>query len=88
MILCGNPLPWVTSLKHLGTRVTNQVDGCQLDMKQKIAMYIDKNCNLNQEFYFALPATKIKVKNIYNCHFYGSQVWDLLSKGARNFEGT
>ena len=88
MILCGNPLPWVTSLKHLGTRVTNQIDGCQMDMKQKIAMYIDKNCNLNQEFYFAHPATKFKVNSIYNCHFSGSQVWNLFSAGAGNFEGT
>ena len=61
MYLCGNPLPWVDSLKHLGTRITNQIDGCQLDMKQKIARYIDRNCSLNQEFYFAHPMTKIQV---------------------------
>ena len=29
MFLCGNPLPWVTSLKHLGSTVTNKLDGCQ-----------------------------------------------------------
>ena len=62
MYMCGNPLPWVNNLKHLGTRITNQLDGCQLDMKQKIARYIDRNCSLNQEFYFAHPMTKIKVK--------------------------
>ena len=88
MYLCGNPLPWVNNLKHLGTRITNKIDGCQLDMKQKIARYIDRNCSLNQEFYFAHPMTKIKVNNIYNCHFSGSQVWNLFSPGATSFEGT
>ena len=47
MIMCGNPLPWVISLKHLGTKVSNNVDGCQADIKQKVASYIDRNCNLN-----------------------------------------
>jgi hypothetical protein len=88
MVLCGNPLPWVSSLVHLGTRVTNQIDGCQQDMKQKIAKYIDKNCTLNQEFSFAHPSTKITLNNIYNCHFSGSQVWNLFSQGAASFEGT
>ena len=86
MYLCGNPLPWVNSLKHLGTRVTNQIDGCQIDMKQKVGRYID--FSLNQEFHFAHPMTKIKVNNIYNCHFLGSQVWNLFSPGANSFEGT
>ena len=29
--LCGNPLPWVDSLKHLGNMVSNQIDGGQID---------------------------------------------------------
>ena len=64
MILCGNPLPWVTSLKHLGTTVTNKIDGCQQDMRQKRAKYIDRNCNLTQEFKFAHPETKIQTRLI------------------------
>ena len=88
MVLCGNPLPWVTSLKHLGTTITDKIDGCQQDMKQKIASYVDRNCSLTQEFYFAHPVTRIKVNNVYNCHFSGSQVWDLFSRGASRFEGT
>ena len=87
MILCGNPLPWVDSLNHLGTKVTNKIDGCQLDIKQKIARYIDKNCNLNQEFSFSHPETKLMINKIYNCHFSGSQVWDLFSPGVTSFEG-
>ena len=88
MVLCGKPLPWVSSLVHLGTRVTNQIDGCQQDMKQKIPKYIDKNCTLLQEFSFAHPSAKITLNNIYNCHFSGSQVWNLFSQGAASFEGT
>ena len=57
-------------------------------MKQKMAKYIDKNCNLIQEFHFAHPSTKISLNNIYNCHFSGSQTWDLFSKGAVQFEST
>jgi hypothetical protein len=88
MYLCGNPLPWVKSLVHIGTRVTDQIDGCQQDMKQKIAGYMDRKCSINQEFHFAHPTTKIRLNSIYNCHFSGSQVWNLFSKGATSFEGT
>ena len=88
MILCGNPLPWATSMKHLGTTVTNKIDGCQQDMRQKTAKYIDKNCNLTQEFKFAHPETKIEINRIYNTHFSGSQVWDLFSPGFASLEAT
>ena len=88
MFLCGNPLPWVDSLKHLGTRITNKIDGCQLDLKQKTAEYINRTCSLNQEFKFAHPDSKIKVNSIYNCHFSGSQVWDLFSPGFTRLEST
>ena len=88
MILCGNPLPRVNSLKHLGTRVTNKIDGCQQDLKQKTAAYIDRNCNLTQEFRFAHPETKILVNRIYNCHFSGSEIWDFFSPGFSSLEGT
>ena len=88
MFLCGNPLPWVDSLKHLGNMVSNQVNGGQLDMKQKIARYIDKNCSINQEFFFAHPMTKLTLNKIYNGHFSGSQIWDIFSQGAEKFYST
>ena len=74
------------NLKHLGSMVSNQIDGGQLDMKHKMAKYIDRNCSLNQEFNFIHPSTKLKVNSIYNCHFSGSQIWDLFSNGATKFE--
>ena len=81
--LCGNPLPWVTKLKHLGNTISNQLDGNQLDVKVKAAKLIDKNNSICQEFYFAHPETKVKLNNIYNNHFTGSQLWKF---GTREFE--
>ena len=86
LLLCGNPLPWVSQLKHLGNTISNSMDGNQLDIKIKSARYVDKNISLNQEFYFAHPETKVKVNNIYNNHFTGSQLWKLGSKELGKFE--
>ena len=88
MYLCGNPLPWVDNLKHLGNMVSNKIDGGQMDMKQKMAGYIERNCTLNQEFHFAHPRSKIQLNTIYNCHFSGCHIWNLFSQGARQFEST
>ena len=88
LMLCGNPLPWVDKLLHLGNMISNKIDGCQLDMKQKQAMYIEKNCTINQEFSFAHPSSRFLVNKIYNCHFSGCQLWNLFSKGADKFYST
>ena len=52
LMLCGNPLPWVDKLKHLGNTISNKMDGNQLDIKVKAGMYIDKNNYIAQQFYF------------------------------------
>ena len=57
-------------------------------MKQKIARYIERNCSLSQEFHYAHPSTKISLNTIYNCHFSGSQVWNIFSPGSTQFEST
>ena len=75
-------------LKHLGNTVSNTMDGGQLDIKIKRAKYIDKNNSLQQEFYFAHPETKVKVNNIYNSHFTGSQLWKFGSNELGKFEAT
>ena len=76
------------NLVHLGNTVANKIDGGQLDMKRKVARYVDKNCNRNQEFNFAHPSSKIRLNQIYNCHFSGCQTWDLFSQGAEKFYST
>ena len=88
IILCGNPLPWVNSFKHLGTTVTNQINGCKKDMEIKNARYIEKHNQLMQEFYWADPDTITLINNIYNSHFYGSNCWDIFSEGSDRLEAT
>ena len=66
--LCGNPLPWTDKCQHLGTLITTKIDGCEEDIKNKNARYIARNVELNQEFSFAHPLTKLKINSIYNYH--------------------
>ena len=86
--LCGNPLPWTDKCKHLGTTITSKIDGCEEDMKIKNAMYVKKNLELNQEFYFAHPTTKLKINNIYNSHYSSSPLWNLFGHGAQKLESS
>ena len=79
--LCGNNLPWVDKLKHLGNTIANVIDGCQLDIKVKNFMYIGRNNAICQELYFAHPQCKFKVNCIYNNHYTGSQLWLFGSNG-------
>ena len=88
LLLCGTPLPWVNKIKHLGNYISNTMDGNQLDVKVKAANYIDKNNSLCQEFYFAHPESKVKINNIYNGHWTGSQLWRFGSRELQKLEGT
>ena len=58
------------------------------DIKVKRARFISKNNELNQEFWFSHPSTKLKVNLIYNFHFTGSVLWDLFSKEAIMLENS
>ena len=80
-------LPWVTSVKHLGTTITN-IGGCKMDQDliQKKAMYIAKNNEIIQEFHFAHPRTKVWINNVYNSCFYGAPLWDTSSKNFEKLE--
>ena len=86
--LCGVPLPWVKSGKHLGNNLTDRCDGKKQDMKVRRAAFIDKNNDLNQEFAFCHPVAKIKMNLIYNFHFTGSPLWDLFSREAEMVENS
>ena len=81
--LCGNPLPWVNSGKHLGTKIENPFRSIlSQDMKDKRAQYIHRNNELMQEFAYADSVTKTKINSIYNSHFHGSVLWDLFGLDA------
>ena len=88
LLLCGNPLPWTNTCKHLGIQLENKIDGCEHDLKCKNAQYIAKNIELNQEFSFSHPSTKLKMNKIYNSHYSGSPLWNLFGKGALNLESS
>ena len=88
LMLCGNPLPWTDKCKHLGTTITTKIDGCEEDMRIKNAMYIEKNIELNQEFHFAHPSTKLRVNSIYNSHYTSSPLWNLFGAGALKIESS
>ena len=88
MYLCGNPLPWVSSGKHLGITLSNKIDGMKTDILIKRAEFINKNNEILQEFYFSHPKTKIKINGIYNSHLTGSCLWDLFCREAVMMENT
>ena len=82
----GNKLPWVTSTKHLGTKIENKLDGMAKDLMEKRAQFINRNNELIQEFRFAHPRTMIRTNNIFNTSLYGCVLWDLFGNEARRLE--
>ena len=78
--LSGNALPWVQEANYLGGRLTSTLDGYQQDARMKRAQFIEKNCELSQEFYMAHPDIICKVNRIYNSSFSGSVLWDMEGK--------
>ena len=58
IILSGNPLPWVKEGKYLGGKLTSIFDGYQQDVRIKRALFIERNCEINQEFSLAHPEIK------------------------------
>jgi hypothetical protein len=86
--LYGNNLPWVSSAKHLGTKVENCLNGVVKDLMEKRAIFINRNNELRQEFHFAHPRTLIKTNNIFNTSMYGCMLWDLFGKEAERLEKT
>ena len=55
-------------------------------VKVKRAQYIQKNCEILQEFSFAHPLTKFKVYQIFNSHFYGSPLFDVFGRECQMLE--
>ena len=87
--LCGNKLPWVDSVKHLGNTIENKTN-CILsqDIRVKRAQFIQRCNEIIQEFHFAHPRTKLQINCIYNTHFTGSVIWNLFSKEFMMIENT
>ena len=85
--LCGKNLPWVHSVKHLGTTITDDVGSRMAqDTLEKRAIYISRNNEINQEFYYSHPKTKIWMNNVFNTSYYGSPLWDMSSRNFSKLE--
>ena len=65
--------------KYLGNTITSELNGLQKDILEKRAAYIERNCELLQEFPYSHPAFKCKLNKIYNSSFPGSSLWDFTS---------
>ena len=79
--LRGNDLPWVSTGKHLGIKITNnQRNLIGQDIMEKRAQFIQRTNELSQEFAYASCDTKCQINRIYNSHFTGSVLWDLSRK--------
>ena len=71
---------------HVGHLLTNKYDGMKGDIMLKRGQYVQKNCELLQEFCHCLPRTKFKINEIYNLHLTGSPLWNLFSKECEMME--
>ena len=83
VVLCENHLPWVSASKYLGHRITDRINGLNEDIMQKRAKYIERNCELLQEFPFSHPEFKCKINQIYNTSFTSSVLWDFTSQNTQ-----
>ena len=79
IILNGNPLPWVKSIKHLGNTLQSD-NSMRDDTLVKRGKLIGKIHALLQEFHYVDSVQLMKILCIYVTAFYGSSLWDLYSK--------
>ena len=79
VLLNGDPLPWVSQVKHLG-HVLQCNNSMQTDCLQKRGKLIGKLNSFSQEFHFVQPEVFVKILCIYATSFYGSNLWNLYSK--------
>ena len=78
ILLNGDPLPWVSQVKHLGS--TLQLDNSmKVDISQKRGKFIGKVMSLLQEFCYVDPSVFTRIMTIFATSFYGSGLWDILS---------
>ena len=73
ILLNGDPLPWVSQVKHLGS--TLQLDNSmKIDIGQKRGTFIGNMMSLFQEFHYINPPVFVKIMNIFCTSFYGSNL--------------
>ena len=88
IILNGEKLPWVVNAKHLGCKISANIHGLSKDMMEKRAQYINRANELDQEFHFASPSTRVWINQVFNTSYFGSQLWGLFNKEEERIEKT
>ena len=78
-------LPWITRAMHIGNTIINNMDRLTKDCMENRARYIERNCELNQEFNYAHPEVNCQINRIYNSSFPGSVLWDITHKNFNQF---
>jgi hypothetical protein len=78
IILNGDPLPWVSSVKHLGNTLESD-NSMRSDCLAKRGKFIGMVNSLLQEFHYVDSAVMVKLLSLYVTSFYGSNLWDLYS---------
>ena len=74
--LYGRDLPWVEHATHLGHEL-HQDCNMDMDTRMKRASFIQNSTDMQDFLSFALLGQILGVIQTYNCHFYGSLLWDL-----------
>ena len=79
ILLNGDPLPWVDTVKHLGNKLESD-NSMKQDIAMKKGIFIGKVNSLAQEFHFASSDVLMNILNTYCTSFHGSGLWELSSK--------
>ena len=79
MRLENKSLPWVNTVKYLGTTVTNQYEILEKDISMKRGKLIQNANTIIQEYRWAHPAMLSNINMIYNSNIYGSNLYPLHS---------
>ena len=85
--LNGQELPWVKKVTHLGN-VLEEDNSMKMDLALKRGKFIGKVNSLLQEFHYVDSGMLMTLVNVYASSFYGSSLWDLMSKDAEKLYRT
>jgi hypothetical protein len=78
----GCIINWVDQVRHLGNCVSNNLSD-DLDCNIKCATFINSVNKLVGNYGNVSQDVLNRLFNVYCCSFYGSQLWDLNSKGSQ-----
>ena len=80
--------PWVNSVKHLGTTITDAFNDMGQDLLEKRAQCVAKSNELMQEFHYAHTSTKTMLNNVFNTHFYGAPCGTYFPQASKDSKVT